>query len=48
MKRWSKWESSLPEKVYAPRSIAKHSERIKNVDLHCFGDASGKGVSAAL
>ena len=48
MKRWSEWESSLPEKVYAPRSIAKHRERITNVDLHCFGDASGKGVSAAL
>lgn len=47
-KRWSKWESSLPRGVAAPRSIPKHRERITTINLHCFGDASGKGVSAAL
>ena len=26
----------------------KHEEKILFIDLHAFGDASGKGVSAAL
>lgn len=48
MKSWSKWESQLPEGITAPRTIAKHREPITNINLHCFGDASGRGVSAAL
>ena len=31
-----------------PRPLTAHRESITNIDLHCFGDASGRGVSAAL
>ena len=31
-----------------PRPIAPHQEVIKEIHLHAFGDASGKGVSAAV
>ncbi|KAK3755571.1 hypothetical protein QZH41_005950 [Actinostola sp. cb2023] len=45
--KWSKWEESLPDKITVPRSIATHQEEIEEVELHAFGDASGKGVCAA-
>ena len=31
-----------------PRPLTAKREAITNIDLHCFGDASGRGVSAAL
>lgn len=31
-----------------PRTLTAHRESITNIDLHCFGDASGRGISAAL
>ena len=34
--------------VSISRALPLHREPISNVDLHCFGDASGKGVCAAL
>ena len=34
--------------VSIPRSIPKYREPIIDVTLHGFGDASGKGVSAAV
>ncbi|KAK3719160.1 hypothetical protein QZH41_005637 [Actinostola sp. cb2023] len=46
--KWSKWEESLPDKITVPRSIATHQEEIEEVELHAFGDASGKGVCAAV
>ena len=48
MKSWPKWESKLPDKVSIVRSILKYCEPIIDVTLHGFGDASGKGVSAAV
>ena len=37
MKKWKKWERSLPEAVSVRRSIP-----------HAFGDASGRGVCASV
>ena len=47
-KRWMLWEQSTPRTVTTPRPIAPHQEVIKEIHLHAFGDASGKGVSAAV
>ena len=38
----------LPEQVTVPRSIAVNQEIVDEVELHAFGDASKKGVSAAV
>lgn len=46
--KWNKWEQSLPEHTEVARSIVKHEEKILSIDLHAFGDASGKGVPAAV
>ena len=46
--KWSKWEKNLPVQVNAPRSLAQYHEKILSIDLHGFGDASAKGVSAAV
>ena len=46
--KWNKWEQSLPEHIEVARSVVKHEENILSIDLHAFGDASGKGVSAAV
>ena len=32
----------------APRNVVKHVGKILSIDLHTFGDASGKGVAAAV
>ena len=44
----SRWEEGLPSGITVPRPLTAHRESITNIDLHCFGDASGRGVSAAL
>lgn len=46
--KWKCWENSLPNKIKVPRSIVKHQEEIEFIDLHAFGDASGKGVATAV
>ena len=47
-KRWKRWEDDLPNQVAVPRSIPKHQEKISEIVLHAFGDASGKGVAAVV
>ena len=47
-RKWIKWESQLPLNIPVPRALPKHRERISNIELHCFGDASGRGNSAAV
>ena len=32
----------------APRNVVKHVGKIMSIDSHTFGDASGKGVAAAV
>ena len=47
-KQLSRWEEGLPPSITVPRPLTAQREKITNIDLHCFGDASGRGVSAAL
>ena len=46
--KWIKWSKSLPKKFEVSRSIPTFQDEILSVDLHVFGDASLKGVSAVL
>ena len=48
VQQWQKWEQSLPKQVNCPRSLTRAQEPIDNIELHAFGDASGKGVGAAV
>ena len=41
---WVHWEK-LPSHVTVPRSLAAHQVDIQAIELHAFGDASGKGVA---
>lgn len=45
---WLKWEHSLPQQVNCPRALTSVQERIKEIELHAFGDTSGKGVATAV
>ena len=45
---WVRWEEKLPSHVTVPRSLAAHQEDIQAIELHAFGDASGKGVAPAV
>ena len=45
---WVSWEEKLPSHVTVPQSLAAHQEDIQAIELHAFGDASGKGVAAAV
>ena len=46
--QWQKWERSLPREVSCPRALTSVQEPIEKIELHAFGDASGKGVAAAV
>ena len=46
--QWRKWEKGLPEAVSVKRSIPLYKEEIDEIQLHAFGDASGRGVCAAV
>ena len=48
MQNWVRWEEKLPNHVTVPRSLAAYQEDIQTIELHAFGDASGKGVAAAV
>lgn len=48
LKEWLKWEASLPEQVTTKRALIPPKEPIDAVELHSFGDASGRGVCAAV
>ena len=45
---YSRWVRELPNCVAVPRALTTQREAIKEIELHTFGDASGKGVCAAL
>ena len=38
----------LPKKMTVPRSVTVHRESLNEIELHAFGDASKKGVAAAV
>ena len=48
LERWKKWELALPREISFPRSVPAHREQIREVKLHAFGDASKRGVCAAV
>ncbi|XP_068704462.1 uncharacterized protein [Montipora foliosa] len=48
MQNWVHWEEKLRSHVTVPRSLAAHREEIQPIKLYAFGDASGKGVAAAV
>ena len=45
---WHVWNTKLPEQVEVPRSLATYQEEVLGIDLHAFGDTSGKGTAAAV
>ena len=42
------WQSQLPVSVSTARTLPKYREEVSGIDLHCFSDASGRGVSTAV
>ena len=48
LKRWKHWNSTLTENLTVPRTLAPYHQAISSLELHAFGDASAKGVSAAV
>jgi hypothetical protein len=46
--KWILWEQNLPKEVETMRSLVGYEEEIEAIDLHAFGDASGKGVSSVV
>ena len=47
LEKWRSWERRLPSEVVFPRPIGQYSEKIEDIQLHAFGDASA-GVDAAV
>ncbi len=47
-KEWEKWKDSLHESFVLPLSLARYHLQISEIWLHAFGDASSKGVCAAV
>ena len=48
LKRWKDWNSALTENLTVPQALAPYHQPISSLTLHAFGDASAKGVSAAV
>ena len=46
--RWQKWEMDLPSGEATSCSLACVQEPLQSIELHAFGDASGKGVAAVV
>ncbi len=47
-RRVERWENGLATSVEFPRSLVGNREDIEEINLHAFGDASSKGVAAAV
>ena len=45
---WKQWLQNLPNKVTISRSLTSDHEKVTEVCLHGFGDASNKGCCAAV
>ena len=46
--RWKQFYGGLPTKMEMNRSLCFYREEIHSIELHAFGDASEKGISAAV
>ncbi len=47
-RRWMGWYSRLPNYIEVKRTLAPHRQPILEIVLHAFGDASTRGVCAAV
>ena len=47
VQQW-KWESCLPQQINWPRALTSAQQPFENIELHAFGDTSGKGVAATV
>ena len=45
---WKKWLQNLSNEITIPRSLTSGHEKVTEVCLHAFGDASNKGCCAAV
>eukprot|EP00112_Aurelia_sp_Birch-Aquarium-sp1_P016884 Seg3862.2 transcript_id=Seg3862.2/GoldUCD/mRNA.D3Y31 product="hypothetical protein" protein_id=Seg3862.2/GoldUCD/D3Y31 len=45
---WKNFEKNLPTMMEVPRSLYPFQEPIREVNLHVFGDTSGKGMPAVV
>jgi len=48
LQQWKDWNSALTENLTVPRTLVPYHQLISSLTLHAFGDASAKGVSAAV
>ena len=48
LERWEEWRRILTDNLTVPRAFVPFHEPILQSGLHAFGDASAKGVSAAV
>ena len=48
LEEWRSRERRMPSKVMFPRPIGPYQEKIEEIQLHAFGDASAEGVGAAV
>ena len=46
--KWSRWQRELPPEITVPRTITLKQEKIEEIELHTFGDASKQGVAATV
>ena len=47
-RKWLHWLISLPEAIYVPRSLSICNQKIHEIELHGFGDASKDGCCSAI
>lgn len=45
---YSRWVREMPKRVAVPRALTTQRKAIEEIERHTFGDASAKGVCAAL
>ena len=48
LKKWSKCNNNLPEKIAVPRSFRLQHEKIEAIDFHVFSNASISGTAVDL
>ena len=48
LKRWKAWCGALTQNLTVPRALVPYHQPISSLVFHAFGDASSKGVSAAV
>ena len=47
-REWTVWLKTLPEAIWIPRSFTKINQKIKEIEIHGFGDASKVGCCSTI